>query len=564
MDRRRTLVFWMILLVGLGACLALFATLAWSRLADRVLPSAVEAVLERLPEARRHDLYRSLLRDTDLFGPEMIEYSMQQMSQEAKDALYDRMAARVDASWDALPEPDVGRVHKRHHSFTLRGAGVATNNVGFRSRRPFVKKEAGRYRIVCLGDSMVFGSGGAEEDRFCDQIEDFYASAGVTVGGQPIETYAVGVGSWSMVNEAAYINSRITAYDPDLVIALTVDNDITDSMGVTGAGVASRQFSPEYRDRGTAVFLMFPPGFGRGGATALRTDLAPEARKRWAKGMGLLKRLEDLQQQRGKHTLFSILDRDRYFTAVYKDYYRRLGFRSPMLVTTYRWPGEDTALPHDSHPNRLGHAIMAGHYIHALAHEGIIPVAAEELPELHAGLSVEGSPPGNPGELTQIRSSYVDRFLETELAFDNLGSNVLKSYLGGYFPEKRKHARGQYPFSSVKSGFLLKRLPVDGGTFELEIIVPRFPELYPFELRVWLQGHPVETLRLERPEQGGRHTIVADLPPLEASDLAVEVMLETSCYWTSIDDNRMKSFYLVSARLHDGARPGDRSGSPYR
>ncbi len=549
MDKRRELVFWIIMLVGLGACLALFANLAWPLLADLVLPSVVATVLESLPEERRQDLYRRLLRDTDLLGPEMIEYSMQQMSEEVRSALYDRMAARVDGSLDVLPEPDVGRIHKRRHRFTHRGVDVATNNVGFRSRKPFVGKGKERYRIVCLGDSMVFGSGGPEEDRFCDQIEQFYASAGVTVGGKEIETYALGVGSWSMVNEAAYINSRITDYDPDLVIVLTVDNDITDSMGVTGAGVASRKFSPEYRDRGTAVFLMYPPGYGRGGATALRTDLAPEARRRWSKGMTLLKRLEELQQQRGKHTLFSVLDRDPYFTAVYTDYYRRFGFRSPMLATKYRWPGEDTALPHDPHPNRLGHAIMARHFINAVAFAGIIPVAAEKLPELHAGLSVEGSPPGGSAELTELRSRYVDQFLKTELAFDNLDSNVLMSYLGGFFPEARKRTRGRYPFSSVKSGFLLRRPAVDRSRFELEIIVPRFPELYPFELDVRLQDHLVTTFRLERPDQGGRHTIVADLPPLEASELAVEVMLETASYWTSIDDERMKSYYLVSARL---------------
>ncbi len=43
--------------------------------------------------------------------------------------------------------------------------------------------------------------------------------------------------------------------------------------------------------------------------------------------------------------------------------------------------------------------------------------------------------------------------------------------------------------------------------------------------------------------------IAAAVPPLPASELALEVMLETDSYRTTIRDPRMKSFYLVSARV---------------
>ena len=75
------------------------------------------------------------------------------------------------------------------------------------------------------------------------------------------------------------------------------------------------------------------------------------------------------------------------------------------------------------------------------------------------------------------------------------------------------------------------------------------PELYPFELEVSLHGVAVETFRLADPDQGGRHVIAAAVPPLDSSELALEVMLETRSYWATIRDPRMKSFYLVSARV---------------
>lgn len=548
MRRYPKALFWAILLVVLGVPLALLLAFAAPRVADAALPKIAESLLRHLPEDSRQRLYDRIARDVDLFGPELVEHSIRQLPEEEKEALYQRVAAQV-ASWhDVLPEPDVGRIAQSNRHFVHRGAEVVTNSAGLRSGKPFRQKKEGVYRIVCLGDSMVFGAGGLEEDRFCDQIGEFYRRLGVTVDGKSIETYAIGIGSWTMVNEATYLGSRITAYDPDLVLVLTVWNDIDDTLGVTGAGVLSRKFSPENRHRGTAVFSLAPPGYDTGDVTALLTDLSPEGRARWAKGMQRLRRLEELQRRRGRDILFSVLDTDPYFNEVYRDHYRRYGFRSPLIFTRYLLPGEDTLLPHDAHPNRRGHAILAGHYVHALARAGIVPVADEELPPLHRGLDAGGALSPGVGELEELRRGYARRYLRTRLDFENLTAGDLKAYLGGFFPEKPADGRRSRPFASVRCGFLLAR-PAAASRFELAIEVPPFPELYPFELEVSLHGTVVETLRLEDPDQGGRQVITAQVPPLEASELALEVMLETDSYWTTIGDPRMKSFYLVSARV---------------
>ena len=548
MKRYSNVWFWAILLLVLGIPFALLLTFAAPRLAG-VLPGLALRAMHHLPEDSRRRVYDRILRDVDLFGPELVAHSIRQLPEEEKEALYQRIATRVVSRNDVLPEPDVGRIAQANSRFVHRGAEVVTNNVGLRSHKPFRQKGEGVYRIVCLGDSMVFGAGGLEEDRFCDQLEAFYREAGVTVGGRPIETYAVGLGSWTMVNEATYLGSRMTDYDPDLVLVLTVWNDIDETLGVTGTGVVTRKFSPENRNRGTATFAINPEGYETRGVTALLSDLSPEGRAHWAKGMQRLRRLEELQRQRGKQILFSVLNTNPYFNEIYKDFYRRYGFRSPLIFTRYGWPGENTFLPHDIHPNRQGHSIFAHHYIHALAQAGIVPVADEKLPTLHRGLTADGALPPDRGRLEKLRCDYASRYLRTRLDFEHLEPDDLKAYLGGFFPERGEDPLGSRPFASVRSGFLLRRPNHDPARFELEIEVPPYPELYPFELAVSLHGVPVETFRLEDPEEAGRHLIAAEVPPLDASELALEVILETSSYWTTIRDPRMKSFYLLSARV---------------
>lgn len=549
MQRPRNLLNWLLLALLVLVPAVLVGLVAKSMLAGPAGLRLAQSLVERLPAEARQELAAQLARDSDLFGPELVNASLAQMSEEDRSRVYAEVA-RQSPSWqDVVAEPNVGRIGMRHRTVEYREAEVRLNNVGLRSSKNYQPKPANRFRIVCLGDSMAAGDGGAEEDRFCDQLESFYQSADVRVDGQSIETYALGLGSWSMVNEGTYLASRISDYDPDVVVALTVDNDLSDTFGITGAGVATRRFSPEYRAWGTAVFTVRPPNIASDGRTALLTDLSPEARRRWTKGMTALRRIEELQERRGKHALFAVLDRNPYFTQIFFNQADRLGFRSPVVATRYNWPGEDTVLPHDPHPNRTGHGILANHLVHALSASGAVPVDASLLPALHEGLAVPPDRPGSAARLASLRSTYVERFLSTRIDFTNLRPRDLKAYLGGYFPESRAEARGHAPFASIRSAFLLARPAERPEVVELEIEVPPRDELYPFELHVSLQGQPVTEFRLEAPGESNRHLVTAQVPTLDPADEAVEVLLETSSYWTTMSDDRMKSFYLVAAEI---------------
>ncbi len=141
---------------------------------------------------------------------QLLQVVVLSLTEEEREALYRRASSTSKGIWDVVPDPLVAWVAKRGIVIKSARVEVRTNNAGFRSSKPFQEKEPDRFRIVCLGDSFVFGQGGPETDRFCDQIEAFYRDRGITVEGKAIETYAVGLGGWTAVQEAAYLSTRIS------------------------------------------------------------------------------------------------------------------------------------------------------------------------------------------------------------------------------------------------------------------------------------------------------------------------------------------------------------------
>ena len=180
----------------------------------------------------------------------------------------------------------------------------------------------------------------------------------------------------------------------------------------------SHDFSPQHRALGSGVFWNIAGmPFGSQSPSILTYDIVPQARLRWKNAMGAMKRLTELQHRRGKKILHSVLViYGEHFTELYKLYFHEAQIDAPFIVTRY-FKDETTKLPHDGHPNRLGHSIFAAHFIHALDRLGWVPVPDRPLPELHAGLSLEFGPPPDPAELRRHRSELADEILRTSLEF---------------------------------------------------------------------------------------------------------------------------------------------------
>ena len=439
-------------------------------------------------------LYVALPLLKQMAKDKIIANPMISLSSEEKEEVYRLLAEDLAGIYDSVPDGDVGKLLQRNIDKTQRGARVRSNNAGFRDDQPYGPKPANTYRIVCLGDSFVEGTGGRVEDRFCNQIEKTINQNGLLGKGISAETYAIGIGSWTAVNSAAYMISHLSDYDPDLIIVLMVSNDIADGQGVSGIGTTSNAFSPERRTLGSGVFsVAISTNFGKGG-NLLKFDLGPESANRWNKAFSRYKRLEDLQHQRGKKMIFSVLDTIPMFSQQARKYHAEFEMRSPFLATHY-FPDADTSLPHDSHPNRKGHRIIANHYLHAMAKEGWIDDPGQSLPPLHEGLSLDTAASPDFEYLTETRRVLVQQYLPEEISFNKLGTKETQSFLGGIWPDMampQLDRRQDYPFGTTKTGFYLKKIE-NAEQLEVQIYVPQKEELFPNRIQLFVNGKLAHT-----------------------------------------------------------------------
>jgi hypothetical protein len=486
-----------------------------------------------------------------------------EMTKEEKDEFYRYLANQIGGGFfEPVPEPLVGRVLKTGIIRMYAGAEVVSNNAGMRSKRPFKKKAKDVYRIICLGDSFVF-SHGKEEDRFGDQIEEILHGMGVTVDGKEIEVYSVGLGSWTALNEATYLTSRLSEYDPDLIMILMLNNDLSDTQGVNGIGVITNAFSPEYRRYGSGIFSnAIPLYFGvrlvnllgyKTTFNLLRFDLGPESRARWEKSFAAWKRLETLQEERGGRMLFGVLEAHPfdvgYFTELSLYYHRLYEMKSPFVRVCFPLKRKYT-LPHDPHPNRAGYGLLVSIYLRALARLNWLNIDENVLPPLPQAykLLIEREP--DVGFITKKREEIADRCLKKGYVFNDLEPEDTLSFLGGIWPGSstyRLDALKIYPYGMLKSAFLLKRDP--GARYiVLTVEVPPYPELYPFKLEMYLHGNLSHTLELTSRREAGRHILKGEIPSLDENEVAIEVKLRTDSYYTQIEDPVMKSYRLISVR----------------
>ncbi len=477
-----------------------------------------------------------------LFERYILRYTLAHMSEEYKKKIYALFVAQSPGMSQAVPEPLVGRILKDNMRFEESQAEILTNNAGMRCKDPYLPKKPDAYRIICLGDSMVYGQGGKEKDRFGDPIEQILSKSGVRVGGKKIEVYSVGVGGWTALNEATYLSSRLSDYQPDLVLALMVMNDITDALAVSEAGQPTLAFSPDHRDYGSGVFAnIWPSVFGIYQGNLLQDDLGPESRTRWEKTFAAWKRLETLLDERNAKMIFGLLDENPLFTELCKHFYKKNDMHSPFILVRYF----DNSLPQDYHPNREGHRIIALHYLHTLARLGWLPVTNDELPALDPRLDAATAHPPNASKILSLKKERIDGFLDEQIDFDHLSEHNTLAFLGGIYPGSIQNPLKTPPYASLKCGFLLKRKK-GAKRLALQVEVPPYVELYPFKLEMRLNGRPSAQLTLNTVQDSGKRLLEAAIPKTSKFGPAIEVVLVTRSYWTTIDDPTMKSYRLVS------------------
>jgi hypothetical protein len=109
---------------------------------------------------------------------------------------------------------------------TYRGQPLATNSAGLRDREYPRRKEEGTYRVVGLGDSVMFGWAVREEQSYLALLEEWLNASGGEGGRRPFEVLNFAVPGYNTAIEVATLEHRALAHDPDLVILHFVSNDM--------------------------------------------------------------------------------------------------------------------------------------------------------------------------------------------------------------------------------------------------------------------------------------------------------------------------------------------------
>lgn len=110
--------------------------------------------------------------------------------------------------------------------YTWQGIPVQINSQGLRCPKVNPEKPPNTYRILNLGDSVVFGWGVRYEDTYGYRLQELLNQR-YDNEQTKYEVINAGVPGWNMENALAYLKAEGLAYQPDLILLnVTLVNDV--------------------------------------------------------------------------------------------------------------------------------------------------------------------------------------------------------------------------------------------------------------------------------------------------------------------------------------------------
>ena len=94
---------------------------------------------------------------------------------------------------------------------------IVTNSRGLRGKEYSYEKSQGSYRVLALGDSMIFGAGGVENGELLTEL--------LEMNDQRLEVLNFGVPGYCTDQEFGYLKRNGRRYQPDVIILFVFVND---------------------------------------------------------------------------------------------------------------------------------------------------------------------------------------------------------------------------------------------------------------------------------------------------------------------------------------------------
>ena len=213
-----------------------------------------------------------------------------------REAAIEELVELAGGGFDTFPDPDVGRVLQPGlEDYAPRADSqfrYSSNRHGMREREIPPQKAPNTWRLILLGDSFVFGQGVTREERVAAKLEAALRERATFAG--TIEVLAIGVPSWNLLAECAYLRRSLDVLQPDAVVHVVVRNDLNDNHGVRGFG-AMATFSDAVRSRADGMIHMNAPreALRASQVSWLTHSLDAESRERFRAGAVEIRRLHD-------------------------------------------------------------------------------------------------------------------------------------------------------------------------------------------------------------------------------------------------------------------------------
>lgn len=105
--------------------------------------------------------------------------------------------------------------------YVFGGVPVSTNSEGFRDDEFSIEKPPETIRVLCMGDSIVFGWGAPQDSLFPVELEKIAREEGF-----PCEVVTAAACSWNTRMEFDFFRHKGKLYNPDILLLLVVGNDL--------------------------------------------------------------------------------------------------------------------------------------------------------------------------------------------------------------------------------------------------------------------------------------------------------------------------------------------------
>lgn len=300
---------------------------------------------------------------------------------------------------DTTPNPDMSYILRPHSDFVTLGVPFRTNELGFRDR-PLFEKSPSVFRILCVGDSVTFGTGVTNEQTFPNVLEtalQAYAQPGIV-----IDVVNAGVSAYNARNIRGLLETYLNQLRPDLVVYTFVENDLDDSYSV-GPGGLLLPFDPSREVDESFVMDDFPGLWmlrkNRTQPPGLLTRLAglfddqfeeicampppllvgnhPVTLQRWSAFSSELDRIKALCEQAKAPLLvysFGLRGNAEPVVSRLHEICRMQGLphATTLPLFDYASYARNHSLGYDPHCNTLGHRLMAERLLAFVASEGLL------------------------------------------------------------------------------------------------------------------------------------------------------------------------------------------------